>query len=124
MHHGRIEMISEERTTRAALFPSRPQHEVIDNQLASSVKKLGQRLFSLWPLKGVWLFHLFPRQLPPLPAQFVTQLRELFLFLQQLLSRFKPLILRYHLWSNRPTAGHDDLSLNSDFWVRPCSHGL
>src|SRR6201987_1628810 len=127
MHHGRIEMIREERTARAALLPSRPQHEVIDNQLVSPVKKLSQCLFSLWPLERVLLFHLLPGQLAPLPAQLVSQLRELFLFLQQLISRGKPLILRYQLRGTRPAARrarHVGLSLYSSLWAQWCSHAV
>src|SRR5579864_241971 len=124
MHHRRIEMIREERTARAALLPSRSQHEVIDNQLVSPVKKLSQCLFSLWPLERVLLFHLFPGQLPPLPAQLVSQLGELFLFLQQLPSRRTPLILGYHFRGTRSAARrarHVDLSLYSNFGAQSLS---
>src|SRR6266704_5136567 len=79
MHNTAVNMIRNERATRAAFHPRWTQHEVIHNQLASASEKIGQRFLALLSIKHVGLLHLLPRQLAALPAQLVTQPRELLL---------------------------------------------
>src|SRR6059036_262757 len=88
-------MIGQERAAPAALLPPGSEHEMIDNQLAASGEKVGQRLLAIWPVEYVVLFHLDPGQVAPLGAQLIAQPGE-FLFLdQELLARGEPLVLRY-----------------------------
>src|SRR5271165_4157679 len=85
-----VKVVCQERATRAALLPSRTEHEVIDNQLASSLEQLGQRYLARRSFEDVALLHLLPWKLAALAAQFVTQPGEFFLLLQERFSRRQP----------------------------------
>ena len=54
-------MVGHERTTRAALLPIRPEHEVVNDQLAASVEKVGERFFAGGRVKDVVLLDFHPR---------------------------------------------------------------
>ena len=59
--------IDQERAARAAFFPCRAEHEVVDDELGSPIdEKIGQRFFSPRPVEHVFLFDFDPRQLAPL----------------------------------------------------------
>src|SRR4029078_7883060 len=95
MHDHRIEIVGPERTMRAAGIPFRSKHEVVDEELASALKKIGQRFLSLRSVKHVSLLNFFPRQFHALPGQVVTESGE-FLFLpKQGGSLGDPFVVRY-----------------------------
>ena len=58
---GPVEVIGQVGTAFAAFFPSRAEHKVINDQLAASLKEIGQRLFAVRTVKDVFLVDLDPR---------------------------------------------------------------
>src|SRR5215469_4889063 len=86
-----VKRVCQERTARTSLFPSRTEHEVIHNQLAPPVEKIGQRFFPIHGLEYILLLDFFPGHFAALPAQLVAQPGELFFLREQFLSRGKPL---------------------------------
>ena len=65
-HHicrGAVDMIGQERATRATLLPLGTEHEMIDDQFAAAVEKVGEGLFAARPVEHIVLFDLDPRQL-------------------------------------------------------------
>ena len=84
-----------ERAAHAALLPSGAVHEMFDDQLATSVEEIGERLFALRTIEQVILLDLDPRQRAPLGAQLIAQPREFFFLDQVLPARCEPLILGY-----------------------------
>src|SRR5258708_5887913 len=107
MHHAAVDMVGNERAAWAAFHPSRAEHKVIHNQLASSPEKIGESFLALWPVEDVGLLYFLPREFAALPAQFISQPRELLLFLQQLLARGKPCCRRHDLWVFHRSRCHD-----------------
>src|SRR5580658_9247248 len=95
VNRHRIEVVGQIGTALAALDPSRPHHEVIDDKLAAPVEEIGESLFAARPLEDILLLHALPRQLAPLAAQLIAQPRELLFFGKKLLARFCPLFMRY-----------------------------
>src|SRR2546422_5573121 len=95
VHDAAVDMIGHERAAPAALLPPGSEHEMIDNQLAASGEKVGQRLLAVWPVEHIGLLHLDPGQFTALGTQLIAQPGE-FLFLdQELLARGEPLVSRY-----------------------------
>src|SRR5690349_16855355 len=92
-----IEMIGKVRATGTSRHPSRAKHEVIEHQLALSIKKVGKRLLAAGSLEYIILLNLFPGQFTPLPAEFVAQPGKFFFFRKKLLARLNPFAVRYHL---------------------------
>jgi len=84
---------------------------VIDNQLAASAKKIGERFFALRPVKRILLFDFFPWHFPPLLAQFIAQPRKLLLLLQQFLARRQPFRWRHNLRLASLRPSHDSSPL-------------
>ena len=80
MGHDAVESVGQVRATGATLFPSRTKHEVVDDELAASGEKIGERFFTLRSIENVILVDFFPRQGATLAAEFVAQAREFFLF--------------------------------------------
>jgi hypothetical protein len=68
MDRGTVEMIGKKGAAWAALFPTRPEHEVIYDKLAAPIEQVSERLFALRPIEGILLFNLLPGQLAALPA--------------------------------------------------------
>src|SRR5277367_1779524 len=66
MRQSPVNMIRLERTPDTTLLPSRPEHKVLNNQLAASVKQIRQRLLAVWSIEDVLLLNTNPRQLAPL----------------------------------------------------------
>jgi hypothetical protein len=115
-----IERVRQVGAARASFLPSRAEHEVIDNQLASSVEQVGQRLPPMCAFENIFFPDLFPRHLAPLPAQFVAQARKLFLLCQQVFSRRQPFRRRDHIrckFFRRRCRHHHSFSLDSFFFV-------
>src|SRR5581483_4507773 len=96
VHDDSIEIVGPVGAVRASCVPIWGKHEVIDNKLASSVKKLRQSLFSIRSLKNVLFCDRLPRQLAPLLAQLVAQPREFLLFGKEFSSCSEPLLVRNH----------------------------
>src|SRR6266576_5646910 len=91
-----VESVGPQRAVRAACCSARLKHEVIDNQLASSLKKFRQGLFSIRSLEDILFPDRLPRQRAPLLIEVVLQPRELFFLRQKRHARRKPLLVRYH----------------------------
>src|SRR5258708_13104751 len=81
---------------RASRFRARFKHEVRDDKLTSSVKKLGECLFPVRSFKHVLFPDRLPWQLAPLLVELVLQPRELLLLRQKRRPRREPLLVRYH----------------------------
>src|SRR5581483_2056873 len=93
MYDDAVEVVGHERAARAALLPSRAEHEVINDQLAASCEEVGERCLALGAVENVVLFDLDPGQLAPLPAEFIPLPGKLLLFAEQLFSCCNPLFL-------------------------------
>jgi hypothetical protein len=60
--HGRtVEMIRHVRTAWAALLPAWTEHEVVHNELAAAIEKIGQRYLALARIEFIPLLYPFPR---------------------------------------------------------------
>ena len=80
MRERAINVIGQERAGRAALFPLRSEHEMVDDQLAVSVEKIGKRQLAVRSVEGIWFFNPLPGQLTPRTAELIPQLCKLLLF--------------------------------------------
>src|SRR6266852_332611 len=89
-----VEVVCPERATRASLFPVRTEHEVIDDQLRTPRKEVGQRLFAVRSFENVLLVHSLPRQFAPLLTKLVTQSSKFLFLCQKLLARADPFTFR------------------------------
>src|SRR6267143_5514780 len=92
---GAVEVIGQVRATLATFLPPRPEHEMVDDQLAASVEEISQCLFAVRSIECILLVYLGPRQLPAMPTQFITQTGQFLLAREQILSRHKPLRFGY-----------------------------
>jgi hypothetical protein len=72
MHTDAIEVVGPERAALTALGPLRPEHEVVDEQLAAPLEQLGQRSGSVCGVEPVGLVDAHPGEGSPLAAQFVA----------------------------------------------------
>jgi hypothetical protein len=83
---------------------------VVDEQLRAPVEELRQGLGAFVGPKDVLLIDRHPRQLAPLPHEFVPAARQLLLALQQCLARLQPFLTSAHF-----VLGHRFASLVIDF---------
>src|SRR5262249_50689573 len=67
-------------------------HEMLDDQLAASVKEIGERLLATRAIEDVFLLDFDPGQLAALAAQLIAQPSQLLLLAQMLLTRSDPLV--------------------------------
>ena len=88
-----VEMIGEQRTTRAALLPVRAEHEVVDDQLAVFAEKLGQRFLAVRAIEHVILLDFLPGQLAALAAERVARARKCFFLREMRLAGNEPLVM-------------------------------
>src|SRR5581483_10899144 len=95
VHSDAVVVVGPERAAGTALPPVRPEHEVIDEQLARAGEQVRKGLFALGSLENVVLVDPHPRQGAPLRAQPVALPCELLLLDQQRLARGKPILARY-----------------------------
>src|SRR5262249_43799058 len=95
MRESAGDMIGQERATRATFYPSRAEHEMIDDQLAASVEEVGERFLAVRPLEDVLLVDLDPGQFAPLGAHPVAHPGKLFLVGQVEFARLEPFFSRY-----------------------------
>src|SRR5580704_14646928 len=91
MYADTVKIVGPKGTGRASCLPFWVKHEMINDQLASSIKEVGESLFSRWTIKGVFLLNLGPGQFPSLLAQLIPQPCEVFLFRQKTLASSDPL---------------------------------
>src|SRR5262245_41804632 len=96
VHDRPIDMIHQKRATRTALLPGRSEHEVVDDQLATSVKQFSELHVALRRVECVLLLDLDPGQLTPLPADFVALVSQILLPSQEFDPSLEPLVLRYN----------------------------
>ena len=90
-------MIGPKRAMGATFLPVRPEHEMIDEELALAAEQIGECHLAGQPVENVLLFDFDPRQLATLKVQFVAQFRELLFFHQKFLAGDKPFFLRHDL---------------------------
>jgi len=90
------ETVGDMGTVRSAGVPARIEHEVVDDELAAVLEKIGQRFLALRPDEDVRLRDFLPRQLTALSSEIILALREFFFFLQQRDSRLQPLVAGNH----------------------------
>jgi hypothetical protein len=81
----------------AAFLPTRPEHKVIDEELAFAAEQIGERDFARRPVENVFLFDFDPRQLATLEVQFVALLRKLLLPREKFLAGSQSFFLRNDL---------------------------
>ena len=67
----------------ATLLPARPEHEVLDDQLAAPAEKVRERNASAPALEAVVLFDLHPRKRPAFRRERVHLAGELFFFREE-----------------------------------------
>src|SRR3954453_5125119 len=96
-------MVGEVGAALAALFPARPEHEVVDDQLAPAGEQVGQGLLTIRAGEMVGFVHPHPRQPAALRAQPITRGGKFLLALQVPSPRAQPLLALYHLVLH----GHD-----------------
>ena len=82
---------------RAALVPAGVEHEVVDDQLATTLEQLCQRPLASPCLEGVLLGDRLPGQGAPLSCQIFTQVGELLLPGEERSPRLQPICVRYDL---------------------------
>src|SRR6266536_1351249 len=70
------------------------EHEVVDKELRTPTKEVGQRGAAFIGLEAISLVNGNPREFLPLAGQLVAAMRELLLRLEQLDSCFQPLFSR------------------------------
>src|SRR4051794_39457331 len=75
-----VEIVRPEGAMRAAGLPVGTEHEVVDDELTSTIEQIGQRPSSTRRFEFVRLLHALPGKLAALPADLVAQPRELLLF--------------------------------------------
>src|SRR5436190_2433845 len=93
VENDRIEIVGPERADRAAGVVLRIEHEVVDEELATTVEELRQRLLPARAVEDVLLLDRLPRQGLPLLRQLVACTRELLLLRKELLASFDPLVV-------------------------------
>lgn len=82
MGKGAVKMIGHEGATRAAFLPFRPKHEMVNEQLAATGKKIVQRNCAARGVKDIVFADLLPGQIPPFGSEQILETDD-FLFLGQ-----------------------------------------
>ncbi len=85
-----VEMVSKERAARAARFPARTQHEMVDDELVAAVEQVVARR-----VEYIILLHLHPRQITTLATQIVARPGEGFFGGEMRLALLEPILVRY-----------------------------
>jgi hypothetical protein len=84
--------VGDRRVDRAARLVARAEHEVVDEQLRSSVEQLGERLLAVVGIEAVLLLHPHPWQLASLPRELIAEPGVLLLAYQQPLASGQPFL--------------------------------
>src|SRR6516164_2177042 len=92
---GAVDVVGVEGAADAALFPAGAEHEVLDDQLAAPLEKVGEGYLAPRPVEDIGLLDLDPGHLAALPAQFVARPGKLLLLRQQRPARDQPFVLRH-----------------------------
>src|ERR1051326_6149827 len=90
-------VVGKERTTRTAFVPIRPEHEVVNDQLAAAVEQFGQAFLTFWRLEDVIFVDLHPREFASLGGESVSGVSSRFFFGEQLFACREPFFFRYDL---------------------------
>jgi len=90
-----VEMVSKERAARAARFPARTQHEMVDDELVAAVEQVGERLLAARRVEYIILLHLHPRQITTLATQIIARPGEGFFGGEMRLALLEPILVRY-----------------------------
>src|SRR5205085_11612323 len=96
VHDVRVEVVGPEGAARAACVPARIEHEVVDDELASSFEELRKGPSPIISVERVVLLDPFPGQLAPLTAQLVAEARELLLLRKELPALCEPFVMIDH----------------------------
>jgi hypothetical protein len=99
-----------EGTARATLFPSGTEHEMLNDQLAPSFKKIRQRFLAVCAFEDVFLLDFDPGQFAALPVDFIALASQLLLLDEQLLASHLPFRCGYHFWTFYGARFHDEIS--------------
>jgi len=91
-----VEVVGEERAARAAGLPARPEHEMIDHELAARPEQVGQRLAPARRVERVGFVDLHPGQGETFGIDLVAQPRRRLLAGKQRAARREPFITRDH----------------------------
>jgi hypothetical protein len=94
-----VEIIGPEGTTRTTFGPIRPEHEVIDDQLAAITKQIRQSFLARYGVENIGLFYPDPGECTPLLCQSVAHPREFLLLGQMCLTLGQPLVERNYFVS-------------------------
>src|ERR1700674_3698152 len=90
--HKVAHVVGAERAADATLLPTRAEHEMIDDQLATPVEQVGERVPAVKSVEDIFLLDLDPGQRPPLGAQLVAPASEFLLRDEQSRARGKPFL--------------------------------
>jgi hypothetical protein len=90
VHHGWREVIHYVGAALAAFPPTRPEHEVVDDELAAVLEQIRQGYLAGRRLEDVRFVHLHPRQRPAARCQALAELGEFFIFAQQFAAGGEP----------------------------------
>src|SRR4029450_7977913 len=94
MRKDSVDVIDFKRATDALRLLPRPEHEVLDEKLAATIKQLGQRDLAFRRVERILLVDLYPRQRATCRGQWIAQ-ACLFLFpFEQILARDQPFFSR------------------------------
>jgi hypothetical protein len=77
----------------AALFPAGTKHEMLNEQLAAPLEKIGQRFPAIRAFEDVVLLDADPGQFAPAGTDLVPQAGESFFLLQEFLAGNEPLLV-------------------------------
>src|SRR5215467_6644539 len=80
MHENAFNMVDLEGTPNALSVLPRSHHEVLHEELTSTVEQLRKRHLALRRIKYVRLLDFYPWKRAPFCAQLIAKFRELFLF--------------------------------------------
>src|ERR1700728_896715 len=90
MRQRAIDMVREEGATGAARLPAGSQHEMIDDQLMTSVEQVGEGLAAFRRVENIVLVQLDPWESLPRGAYLVAQPSFFFFLLHQRLAGGQP----------------------------------
>ena len=96
MHQRAVEVIGEEGAAGASRLPIRPEHEMIDDELAAVAEEIGEAFAPFGRIETVVLVNLDPGQRPALRIQAIARPGVFLFSRQQRAARLQPLLARYH----------------------------
>src|SRR4051794_8637163 len=96
------DLVDEHAAAVAALVLIRPEHEVVEDQLAPALEQVRERDLPLRPLELVALLDLRPRQPPAIRGELVAPPRQLLLLCPETPLRGLPFLCGHHLGQIHP----------------------